>query len=128
MPVELPQAVPSASGWQLADYRRIQAASGPAAGGVAQLELGQLAGEEMWLVDHAVTACTSATPTQVRWYESTVADGALLDGTASGNFDVADWPAGLLVRPSSYVIIRWTGASDGAIGTVALQYRVLRRR
>lgn len=127
MPIEVPLAVPTASGWQVADYGRAQAASAPAAGGIAQLELPQLAGEQMWLVDHAVIACTSATPTQARWYDSWPADGNLLDGTDSGNFDVADWPAGLVVRPSTSVVVRWTGASAGAVGTIVVQYRLLRR-
>lgn len=127
MTVILPQALGSASGWALADYATLRRRTEPATGGVAEIDLGQLDPGEMWLVDHAVVACDSANPTELRWYDSAVVDLALLDGTGRGNFDVGDWPAGLQVGPSSSLIARWTGASDGARGIVTLQYRVLRR-
>ena len=128
MSVILPGALPSAAGWALADYRTLRARTGPAAGGIATVTLEQLAGDQMWLIDHAVVACTSSTPTEVRWYETTPADVGLLDGTARGNFDVADWPNGLQLIPSQSLVVQWTGASDGAVGTVTLQYRLMRRR
>lgn len=127
MTVILPDALPSASGWRLYDYARAQLQTPAAVGGIAQLEAAQLAGDEMWLIDHAVIYCTSSTPTAARLYASSVAPTALLDGTASGGFDVADWPAGLQLGPSSSLIAQWAGASDGAIGTLSIQYRRLRR-
>lgn len=127
MSVILPGATSSASGWRLVDYATKRAQTPPAAGGIAEVDLGQLEPDEMWLIDHAVIACDSTTPTELRWYESAAIDLQLLDGTAKGGFDVADWPAGLQVRPSQSILARWTGASAGAVGTVILQYRVLRR-
>lgn len=125
----LPTQLPTAAGWALRDYAEVTGQSGPAtAAGVATLELTQLDGDEMWLVDHAVASCTSAAATELRWYASTVADRALLDGTGRGNFDVADWPAGLRISPSQSLIARWTGATPGAVGTLTLQLRVLRRK
>lgn len=124
----LPTQLPTAAGWTLHDYAEVSGQSGPAnAAGVATLELTQLDGDEMWLIDHAVASCTSAAVTELRWYASTVTARALLDGTSRGNFDVADWPAGLRLSPSQSLIARWTGATPGAVGTLALQLRVLRR-
>lgn len=118
----------SAAGWSLVDYRTVRGNTSPAAGGTAQLTLEQLAGNELWLIDHAVVSCTSSTATSVRWYESSVDPLSLLDGTSSGDFDVADWPVGLLIQPSQSLVVVWSGASDGAIGTLRAQVRILRRQ
>lgn len=125
--VILPEPALSASGWSLVDYSTAQATTPPATGGAARLELEQLAGTDMWLIDHAVVACDGTNDTTVRWYASTENPGALLDGSDSGRFDVADWPNGLLLRPSAALVVVWSGASDGAVGTITLQYRLLRR-
>lgn len=126
--VLLPQPVGgSASGWRLVDYVTRRASTAPATDGTAVVELDQLADDELWLIDHAVVSCDSTTPTIMRWYESAVTDFALLDGTATGNFDVGDWPAGLHVRPTQSLIAAWFGADDGAVGHVVIQARVLRR-
>lgn len=125
--VLLPTQAAVASSWRPSDYRTIQQRTAAAAGGVATLELEQLDGEAMWLIDHAVVACTSSTATSLRLYAGAVSDLALLDGSAAGNFDVADWPSGLMLQPTTSLVARWDGASDGAIGTLTLQLRVMRR-
>jgi hypothetical protein len=125
--VEIPIPLPSATGWVLRDYVSLQLRSAAAAGSAAQVEFRQLDGDEMWVIDHAVVVCNSNTPTTVRWYAGSIADLALLDGSSAGNFDVADWPAGLVIQPTSSLIALWSGASAGAVGTVTLQARVLRR-
>lgn len=125
--VLLPVQTAVAAGWNLIDYRATQRQSAPAVAGVAQLELEQLDADEMWLIDHAVVACTSSSATSVRLYAGAVSDVALIDGSASGNFDVADWPNGLLLPSSSNLIARWSGASAGAVGTLTVQLRVMRR-
>lgn len=128
MAVILPQSIGgTASGWEVADYLTVQRRSEPAVAGLATIELVQLADVEMWLVDHAVVACDSAGPTQLRWYEDRVSDLTLLDGTSKGNFDVADWPAGLQLRPTHALVAQWAGCSDGSRGILTLQARVLRR-
>ena len=126
--VLLPVQIATASSWSLADYGSLRIRTDPAmADGLATVDLGQLDQNEMWLVDHAVVACDSLTGTQLRWYESSVSDLALLDGTSKGNFDVGDWPVGLQVAPSQSLVAQWSGASPGARGIVSIQYRVLRR-
>lgn len=127
MSLILPTQVGTASSWALIDYASRSVRSDPAVGGLATIDLGQIGDTEMWLIDHAVVACNSATPTELRWYRSTVADQSLLDGTGTGNFDVGDWPNGLQLHPSESLIAQWTGAADGAVGIVAVQFRLLRR-
>lgn len=118
----------TATGWALVDFQIVQRTTDPAAGGTATLTLPQLAFDELWLVDHAVVSCTSQTSTTVRWYADTVDPARLLDGSDTGNFDVADWPAGLQLAPGSCLVSVWSGADDGAVGVLTLQARVLRRR
>ena len=121
--VTLPTSQLAAASWQLVDFLNVQLRSDPAAGGQAALDAGQLDPDEMWLIDHMVVSCDSATKTTLRLYESLVDPLRILDGTPAGNFGVADWPAGLQVRPSSSLIAVWVGASDGARGVITLQGR-----
>lgn len=125
--VYLPVAQPSASAWQLSDWRELQLRSEPAAGGVATIDVGQLDSDVQWLIDRAVVAMESATSTQVRFYVNTVHALGLRDGSSRGNFDVTEYPQGLLVRPGTTLVAQWTGASDGAIGVLTLQAREFRR-
>lgn len=126
----LPTAVGgTATGWTLTDYVEPQARTAAAAGGAALAQFRQLEPDELWLIDHAVVACTSSTPTSLRLYADAPEPLRLLDGSnSSGNFDVADWPNGLQLAPSTSLVAMWVGADDGAIGTIRLQVRVLRRR
>jgi hypothetical protein len=127
MSVALPFSVPTSAGWQLADTKWVRRRSAAAAGGVATIDVGQLGSEEMWLLDHAVVQCTSSASTRLRLYETVVDPLQLLDGSDKGNFDVADWPAGLLLSPGTSLVAQWTGAAAGAVAALTLQVRVLRR-
>jgi len=118
----------SARGWELADYVEVEKSTAAAgADGIVLLELPQLDAEERWLLDHAVTSCTSTTVTDLRYYVGAIRDTSIVEQTDNGNFDVADWPNGLRVGPSGILTLRWGGCSAGAIGTANLQIRVLRR-
>jgi len=121
------QVITPASSWTVTDYITRSARSSAAAAGVCQVQLPELDQNQLWLITHAVVSCTSSTPTTVRWYAGSVLDLNLLDGSGSGNFDIADWPNGLQLQPTTSLIVQWTGASAGAIGTVTLQARTLRR-
>lgn len=127
MSIELPRSVSVAAQWQQSDWLDRSYTSLPAVGGVATIEMPQLGDDELWLVDHMVAQCSSSTATTMRLYVSSAAPGFLRDGTNSGNFDVADWPNGLLVRPSSFLVAQWTGCSNGAVATLTLQVRSMRR-
>lgn len=117
----------SATGWALADYTNPAAQSAPAAGGTAMLAFEQLPDNAMWLIDHAVISCTSTTPTTLKWYDTVPAVRYLIDYTGTGGLDVSEWPAGLQIHPGRSLVMVWEGCSDGAVGTVNLQARVLRR-
>jgi hypothetical protein len=125
--VQLPTSQPAAASWQLVDFLNVQQRSDPAAGGQAALDAGQLDPDEMWLIDHMVVSSDSSTRTTLRLYESVVDPLRILDGSSTGNFDVADWPAGLQLRPSSSLVAVWVGASDGARGVITLQGRRMSR-
>jgi hypothetical protein len=125
--LQLPVSVGSAAGWQLSDYRELTIVSQPAAAGSATAYGPQLDVAELWLIDHAVCSCTSAAQTDLRLYGGQVSPGSLLDGSASGNFDVSDWPNGLQLQPTRQLVAVWTGADAGSVGTLTLQCRVLRR-
>jgi hypothetical protein len=125
--IGVPTFMPVVANWAVVDWVEKTLRSAPAAGGLATITLDQLPTTDMWLLDHMVAQCTSATATQMRLYADTVSAGYLRDGSDTGNFDVADWPAGLLVRPSVSMVAQWTGASDGAIATLTLQARIMRQ-
>ena len=126
--VILPSQLPPAAGWHVRDLVTHRFESAPHTGtGPLVIECPQLGPDELWLIDHAVVACTSTDPTEVRWYESTLDPRFLIDGSSVGNFDVADWPNGLLIQPTRSLLVAWDGATSGAVGILTLQTRVLRR-
>lgn len=131
MTVALPQSVSAASSWQLSDWTDPVLTSPPAAGGTTQVEFRQLDVSELWLIDRAIIQCDSTTDTKLRLYASSAVVPNLLSGSDSdastGNFDEAEYPSGLLLRPTQWLLAVWTGASDGARATIRLQARVYRR-
>jgi hypothetical protein len=96
-----------------------------------QVQFRDLDVSELWLIDRAIIQCDSTVDTKLRLYASTAAAASLLSGSdseaASGNFDEAEYPQGLLLRPSQSLLAVWTGASSGAKGTIRLQARVFRK-
>lgn len=126
MSVPLPQPLPSTGGWALSDWLDQSYTSAPAAGGLAMITLPQLAYNERWLLTHMVVGCTSSTSTSLRLYRDNVANPNLRDGSANGNFDVADWSPGLKLPSGASLIAVWSGASDGALATLTLQADVYR--
>lgn len=114
--------------WTLQDWGAPTRASAPAkADGVARVEFDQLDTDVQWLIDRAVVSCTSGSLTSCRLYDTDTSPTNLLSGTASGNFDEAEYPAGLLVREMRRLVVVWTGCDVGAVGSVRLQTRVMRR-
>lgn len=126
MTVPLPYSTGSPiSRWQVVDWSAPVLTSPPATSGTARVEFPQLQDDQQWLIDRAVASCTSTSPTSARLYDATASPLQLLSGTASGNFDEADYPNGLLVRPRGFLVAVWTGCSDGAIATLRLQVRLM---
>jgi hypothetical protein len=123
----LPGQLPAFAGWQLVDYRSDGLTTAAASGGAATGALDQVPTDQLWIVDHAVAFCTSAAPTTLRLYSDSAQPQYLLDGTDDGNFDVADWPNGLQLVPGRSLLAVWSGATDGAVGTITVQMRILQR-
>jgi hypothetical protein len=120
MTVDLPRSVAAASSWQLSDWLDPVKTSQPAAGGTMQIEFRQLDVTEMWLIDRAVIQCNSAADTGLRLYVYPVGPLTMLSGSDTGNFDEAEYPEGLLVRPGQQLVAVWLGATTGAVGTLRL--------
>jgi hypothetical protein len=118
----------SATGWAVVDFLDRDYSSPPAVAGVATLQLPQLDPGVMWALSHLVCSSTSTTATQLRIYRDAAQTTRFRDGSNSGNFDVADYPApGLLVVEGSGLVAVWTGCSTGAVGTLAVQGRIVQR-
>ena len=127
MTVLLPQPLPASSGWQLTDWLDESFTSAAAAGGVATITLPQLAIDERWQLTLMVAFCTGTAAPAMRLYVGSVQPLNLRDGTASGAFDVADWPMGLTVPAGSQLIAQWTGCNNGDVASLSLQGNIYRR-
>lgn len=127
MTVPVPYQLPVTSSWGLVDWLDRTYTGTADATGVAEIDLPQLPDNERWQLTHMVAGCASTAATSMRLYLGQVANGTLRDGTASGNFDVADWPMGLMVPPGQVLIARWTGCNPGDAVFLTLQANVLRR-
>lgn len=125
--IVLPTYVGSASQWQLSDWDEIQETSDPAVAGVATIELEQVPPGELWLLEHSVSYCTSSTATTMRLYAGAPDPLRLRDGSDRGNFDVAEWPRGLLFREGSSIVAQWSGCSAGAVAAITLQVAIYRK-
>lgn len=127
MTVPTPYALPVTSSWTLSDWVDNTYNAVADASGVALITLDPLPSDIRWQLTHMVAGCATTSTTSLRLYLDQVGNVALRDGTASGNFDVADWPAGLMVPPGRSLLARWTGCNPGDQAFLTLQANVLRR-
>lgn len=123
-----PRPLPWAQQLVVVDYQRTHGQSSPAAGGTCSVELGPVPQDETWLVDRMIVLCDSAADTEARVYVGSVRDTAFVDGSLTGNLDVADESQPVLVDAGEPLTCVWSGAADGAVGTFAIQYRLVERR
>lgn len=128
MTVPAPYSLPATTNWQVADWLDRSASSAPAGSdGVATITLDTLDSATRWLLTHAVAGCVSSASPQMRLYLDSASNANLRDGTNSGGFDVADWPAGgLQVPPNRALVARWTGCNTGDVAYLNYQATVLR--
>lgn len=128
-PLILPTSLPAgAAGWQLVTWTHYAATSTAAAGGVADAYFDQLDHDELWLVDRAVISCPGGDDTtELRLYDGEPAVSRLLSGSDRGTFDEADYPPGVLVEGTRQLVARWSSVPDGAVGSIRVQVRVMRR-
>lgn len=118
------------SGWAVVDYKPgLTLRSDPAAAGSGTMSVTfpQVDPGFLWSIQRAVVTSTSGAATRLRLYDSMVDPAFLLSGTDTGEYDEAEYPNGLLLDQGRQLVGVWTGASDGARGTVRLQVAVLGR-
>jgi hypothetical protein len=109
------------------DYRTVAASTPAAAGGTCSVTLDPVPAGYFWLVERITVLNTSSTATTAYVYEGDPAPGNFRDGTSRGNLDVADESSPILVDSTRYLTVLWTGASNGAVGTVTVQYQLVKR-
>jgi hypothetical protein len=115
------------SAWVDADRFTRSASTKAAAGGTCATILGPVPEGDLWLIERIVVTCTSSTATTAIFYLDSISNANIVEGTQSGNLDFADENQPLEVDGARSLLAVWTGASNGAIGTVQAQIRVLRR-
>lgn len=123
----LPTSTAPGAQWQLYDFKQVTLTSEPAAEGRALVQHGPVPQDELWLIDRMVVSSDSITDTSAGVYVDTVDPGRAIDGTTVGNFDVADLAAPIQLAGGVALVCAWDNAAAGAVGTLRLQYQVLRR-
>lgn len=122
----LPTYTPPAGSWQLVDWLDQSWAATAGDDGTATLTLDALGPAVRWRITRSVVSSTSAASSSVRHYLGSVGVGNLRSGSNSGNYDEADYPAGLMIPPTGVYVTQWTGCTPGATCTLALQAEILR--
>lgn len=127
-----PQFSPDMAGGQMAralavvDYADAELQSLAASGGVCQVQLDPLPAGLIALVDRIFVSCDSTSSTTVGVFVGGTLTKNQRDYAPNGNINVADYSPALYVGPTKPLIVRWEGASAGAIGIATLAYRVCR--
>lgn len=126
MTFEVPTYTAPSGSWRLVDWldQSWQATAG--GDGTATITLDPLDPAERWRITRSVVSSTSSSSTSVRHYLGSVATGNLRSGSNTGNYDEADYPAGLMIPPTGVYVTVWTGCTPGASCTLALQADILR--
>jgi hypothetical protein len=123
--VILPAQQNAASKWVVADYGSTWAKSSPSAGGQAVADVATVPPDELWLIDRIRVSSTSTTPTaSYVCLGDTTHD---VEGTASGNYDIADESSPIQAPGGVDILQLWAAGSDGSVGTVYMQWTVLRQ-
>lgn len=123
----LPQSTAPAN-WSVWDYDKRSARSTTGAtGGSCLAQLPAVPENELWFVDRLRVSCDSSTATVAQVYSSTLDVDGIEDGTLTGNFDVADNAAPIMLKPTEQLTVVWTGASNGAVGRFRAQITIMRR-
>jgi hypothetical protein len=76
---------------------------------------------QQWEVERISISTTSGAPTTAFVYVGDPVPRNLVDGSSSGNLDVADETQPIVVPGGQRLRIRWTGASLGAVGSARVQ-------
>lgn len=94
--------------------------------GGGAIVLGPERGQEYWTITRIAVQNTSAAQSQCAIYRDVISTQTLLFGSRAGNQDVASGDPPLELQPSSRIIVAWTDATPGAVGTVVLEGKLTR--
>lgn len=127
--MQLPVQAAVAGKWQLWDYqvKRLRTPVVAGADGKMAVELQQVPDNELWLVDRIRVSSTSVIKSQVYLYENDATSlENVIDGSLSGNFDVADNASPILLVGGIRLVFQWEGAEAGSLGFARVQWTILR--
>jgi len=119
--------VAGGAGLVVVDYRSESITTDPASLGVMTATFDPVPPGFLWLIARATVSTTSTAPTRTMLYAGAPSPMNFVDGTNSGNLDIADENAAILLDSNISLTAIWTGASAGAVGTVRIQYQLVQR-
>ena len=118
----------AAAGLTVVDYRSPYLTSGPAdAAGLMSVTFEPVPPGYLWLIQRATVSTTSTAATRAMMYAGAPSPQNFVDGTNSGNLDISDENAPIMLDSSTQLLIQWTGATPGATGTARIQYQLVQR-
>ena len=124
----LPEPSSPIEQWSINDYQQRSAQSpAAAADGVIQVAFGPVPDNQLWRLERIVVSCTSSAATSCTLYLDYADPAHALDYTPAGNFDISDEAAPVQIPSGSQLLVVWTGASVGAVGTARAQWVQLLR-
>lgn len=122
-----PRALPYIEQLVLVGYRVDYADSDAAGGdGVALVEF-DVPSDETWLVDRVAVINTSTMICAASVYVGGLEPRNYRADTELGNRDSAEGTP-IYVEPTSSVLVQWTRADPGSVGTAVIEYRVMAHR
>lgn len=125
----LPVQSSAAGGWSLWDFRQetLSSPQATASGQQLYVTLGPVPQDELWLINRLVVSCDSSLDTTAGVYLDVIDPARAIDGTDTGNFDVADYASPLQLPGATAMVCAWEGAAAGAQGILRAQYQVMRK-
>jgi hypothetical protein len=93
----------------------------PGAAGGAMEAIFQVPGDRVWRIERITVSSTSGAVTTLTVYVGTVDPANIVDQSTNGNSDIADETNPIFVPGNAVLRFRWTGATDGAVGTARIQ-------
>lgn len=96
--------------------------NGSESGGVIEARLGPVPAGFQREIERMTIVSDSSSVTTFRLYVDRVVPENLRSGSTSGNFDEAEYDPAIELAGGETLILRWTGASAGAVGSSTIQY------
>ena len=121
----LPTSTGTANLWTVYDYSRAFLDSPAAAGGTAQISLGTVPVDELWMID-LVRVKTDPTDLTSTAYVCMGDPSRDVAGTQTGAYDVADQASPIQAPAGTEVLIVWQNLADGLTGHAYVQWTVLK--